>query len=353
MECGIVGLPGVGKTCLFNALTGSGVSLLGAGGKPHVGVAEIPDPRLALLAGCVETRKVTPATITFVDIPGIDTGHGAAKTGPILAHVRQVDAICEVVRCFDPAGGPLDPIRDINALEDELLLADLAVAEASLAKARRPARAGEAQARARVAVLEKVLGCLNDGAPLSTSTDFGASEQTIVRSYGLMSAKRVLYVANVGEDDPAGESEAARLVAGHAAETGGEAVTVCAQLEAELAELQESDRREMLEGLGLAEPAVGPLARAVCRLLEQVVFYTTSPKEIRAWTVAEGATAPEAAGVVHSDMQRGFIRAECYHVDDLAQLRSESAVKAAGRLRTEGKSYRIRDGEVIRVLFSV
>ena len=178
-------------------------------------------------------------------------------------------------------------------------------------------------------------------------------EQTIISSYGLVTAKRVLYVANVGEDDLAGESEPVELVRSHAASSGGEAVAVSGKLEAELAELDEADRLEMLEALGLTEPAIGPVARGVCRLLGLAVFYTTSPKEIRAWTVSAQATAPQAAGVVHSDMQRGFIRAECYSVDDLVQHESERAIRAAGRLRTEGKNSRIRDGDVMRFLFSV
>ncbi|MHC4963939.1 MAG: DUF933 domain-containing protein, partial [Planctomycetota bacterium] len=292
-------------------------------------------------------------TITFVDIPGIDVGQGGAKTATLLAHVREVDAICEVVRCFEGGADPVNPVRDIGALEDELILADLVVAEASLDRARKHIRGGDADAKARSIVLEKAMSVLEEGKPVRTITDWTEPEQAIIRSYGLMSAKRVLYVANVGEDDLAGESPAAGVIHEHADKTGGQAVTVCAELEAEISELDEADRKEMLEGLGLAEPAIAPLARAVCRLLGLAVFYTTSEKEIRAWTVTDGATAPEAAGVVHTDMQRGFIRAECYRVEDLAELGSEKAIKAAGRLRTEGKGYHVSDGDVIYVLFNV
>ena len=355
MECGIVGLPGAGKTTLFNALTGGHASIVPGASKPNVGVAPVPDPRLALVARFVETRKVTPATITLVDIPGIDAGGGAAKAGPLLSHVRQVDAICQVVRCFDDggAGRSIDPIGDIETLEIELILADLQLAESALDKAARPARSGDADAKARGAVLEKALEALNDSRPVRTITDWSQPQQTIISSYGLVTAKRVLYVANVGEDDLAGESEPVELVRSHAATSGGEAVAVSGKLEAELAELDDADRLEMLEALGLTEPAIGPVARGVCRLLGLAVFYTTSPKEIRAWTVSAQATAPQAAGVVHSDMQRGFIRAECYSVDDLVQHESEKAIRAAGRLRTEGKNSRIRDGDVMRFLFSV
>ncbi len=355
MECGIIGLPGVGKTTLFRALTGSAPGPA-AGSKPHVAVASIPDPRLDLISKFVPTGKVTPATLTFVDIPGIAAGAGAARAGRLLAHVRQVDAVCHVVRCWATPGaaeGAADPVRDIENLEVELILADLAVVEPAVDKATHPARAGDQEARARVAMLERVAGALNDGKPARTISDWGESERVLLTSYGLISAKPVLYVANVGEDDLEGRSVTAKRVCEHAATTAGESLAVCGALESELAELEASDRQEMLEGLGLVEPAIGPLARAVCRLLGLAVFYTTSAKEIRAWTVAAEATTPEAAGVVHSDMQRGFIRAECYSVDDLAELRSEKAIRAAGRIRTAGKSSRIREGDVMRVLFNV
>ncbi len=349
MECGIIGLPGSGKTSLFTALTGSRAIQPGGSGRPNIGVAAIPDPRLTVIAGYIEPRKITPASITFVDIPGINPGHGEGQSGALLAHVRQVDAICEVVRCFDGT----DVRRDITRLEEELVLADLAIVEPSLDKARRAARAGDAETKARVEVLDKALAVLGEGRPARTVPDFTPPQQMIVRGYGLITAKRMLYVANVSDDDLTGESEAARAVREYAASSGGESVTMCAMLEAELAELDEADRQEMLEGLGLAEPAIGPLARAVCRLLGLAVFYTAGDKEVRAWTVVADATAPEAAGVIHTDMQRGFIRAECYHVDDLVELESEKAIKAAGRLRTEGKRYKVRDGDVLHMLFNV
>ncbi len=349
MECGIIGLPGSGKTCLFTALSGSPAIHPGGSGRPNIAVAAIPDPRLAVIAGCIEPRTVTPASITFVDIPGIDPGEGAARSGPLLAHVRQVDAICEVVRCFDGT----DAQRDVIRLEEELVLADMAVVEPALDKAARAARSGDAETKARIAVLEKALAVLGEGRPARTVTDFTTAEQAIVRGLGLITAKRMLYVANVSEDDLSGESAQAQAVRDYAAATGGLAVVLCTLLESELAELDEADRGEMLEGLGLSEPAIGPLARAVCRLLGLRTFYTASEKEVRAWTVSEDATAPEAAGVIHTDMQRGFIRAECYHVDDLVELGDEKAIKAAGRLRTEGKGYHVRDGDIMHMLFNV
>lgn len=353
MECGIVGLPRTGKTSLFAALTGSKAVHAGGAARPNVGVASIPDPRLALLAECVQPRKVTAATITFVDIPGLEAGVGAAKNGPLLANLREVEAICEVVRCFGGPEMPPDPIRDINALADELILADLAVVEAALEKAAKAARGPDAEARVRIAVLEKVMPVLADGRPARDVTDWTPVQQMIVRGYGLMSAKPVLYVANIAEDELGREPDTALRVREYATKTGDEAVVLCAALEAEIIELEGDDQQEMLEGLGLVEPAIGPLTRAVCRLLGLAIFYTAGDKEVRAWTVADGATAPEAAAVIHTDMQRGFIRAECYDINDIAELGSEKAIKAAGKLRTEGKGYHVHDGDVIRVLFNV
>ncbi len=353
MECGLVGLPGSGKTSLFNALTWGHQTQAEGPGKHGVGVAALPDGRLRTINRFIETKKVTPATITFVDIAGFAPGIGAEKINLLLDRVRRVDALCEVVRCFPLAGVPADPARDISTFEDELLLADLAIVESALEKARRPARTGEAAAKARVTVLEKVLAALEAGRPARSVGGWTAAEEVLVRGYGLSSAKRILYVANVSEDDLAGSSEAAAEVRRHAESAGGEFIAVCAELEAEIARLPEADQAEMLAGLGLSEPAVEALGRAVCRLLGLVIFYTAGPKEIRAWTVAADATAPQAAGVIHTDLERGFIRAECYFVDDLVELGSEKAIKAAGRLRVEGKNYRLRDGDVIHVLFSV
>jgi hypothetical protein len=352
MECGIIGIPGVGKTCLFEALTGS-LPQGAAPGRPNIGVAHVPDPRLDQLAVWVESRKIVRATITFVDIPGIDPGHGAARTAPLLAHVRQVDALCHVVRCFSDGASAADPLRDIRRLEDELLLADLAMVEPALERIKRALRAPDPDTKARGEVLAKLLPVLAEGRPARELSGWTPQQQVIIRGLGLMSAKRVVYVANVDERDVAGTSPAARAVRDHAESSGMASLAVCATLESELAKLDEPDRAEMLEGLGLKEPAIGALARAVCRLLGLAVFYTAGEKEARAWTVAESATAPEAAGVIHTDMQRGFIRAECYHYDDIRELGSEKAVKAAGRMRTEGKAYHVRDGDVLRVLFNV
>ncbi len=356
MDCGIVGLPGVGKTALFCALTGSRRDVASGAARPHVGVAAIPDPRLELISSHIRSKKVTPASIRFVDIPGLAAGPSggapagrAAAANMLLAHIRQVDALCHVVRCFD---GPV-PARDIDALETELIIADMELAESARDRAARAARGGDADARARGAVLEKALAVLDEGRPVRTVSRWTEPERVNIRSYGLITAKPVLYVANVAENDLAGKGEPATLVCRQAEASGGGAVVVCAKLEAELAELEEPDRMELLESMGLSEPAIGPLARAAYRLLGLASFYTANDREIRAWTIPIDATAPEAAGAVHSDMQRGFIRAECYHIDDLEQYQSEKAIREAGKLRTEGKNYRMQDGDVVRFLFNV
>lgn len=360
MECGIVGLPGVGKTTLFSALTGNRAGLGGAaagGGKPNIGVAHVPDPRLKIIASFIPTKKIVPASIQFVDIPGVPPGGEAAKLNSFLSHVRKVDAVCHVVRCFDDGTGPqgIDAAGDIDRMDTELVLADLIVAESAIDKAKRAARTGDAENKARVAVLEKVLAALNDGKPIRAvlADGFSDAEQAILRSYGMITSKPVLYIANVGEDDLAGESDAVAAVRAHAAATGSQSVVLCAKLEAELAELDDADRDEMLQSMGLAEPASGPMARAVYALLGLSSFYTAGEKEVRAWTIRTGSGAPEAAGAIHSDIERGFIRAECYHVDDLVAYRTEKAIRDAGKLRSEGKNYCMRDGDVVHFLFNV
>lgn len=359
MECGIVGLPGVGKTTLFNCLTGANASGFSgggaAGGKPNVGVAHIPDPRLPLIAEFIPTKKIVHATIQFVDIPGVAPGSGATKINAFLSHVRQVDALVHVVRCFDDGSGPgkIDAAGDIDRMDTELAIADLQVAESALDKAARTARTGEADAKARVAVMEKVLAVLNEGKPVRSMGGWSAADRTILTGYGMITAKPVLYVANVAEHDLQGKSAAAQAVIKHAKDSGGQAVVLCAKLEAELAELDDADRLEMLKSMGLSEPAIGPLARAANALLGLASFYTAGEKEVRAWPITIGATAPEAAGSVHSDIERGFIRAECYLVDDLVQYKTEKGIREAGKLRSEGKNYSMQDGDVVHFLFNV
>lgn len=350
MDIGLVGLPGSGKTALFNALTGSNVS--GFSDKPNVGVANIPDPRLDTIAEYIPPQKLVPATIHLVDVPGVAPGSDAKKLNKFLEHVRQMDGVIHVVRCFDD-GNPVDAAGDIEKMATELILADLVVAESAKDKAARHARSGDADARARVALLEKLAAALDEGLPISSIEGLSEAEHHMIRSYGMITAKPMLYVANVGEDEVDGASDAAKAVAEHAASVGSESVAVCAQLEAELAELDAGDRDEMLESLGLTEPAIGPLARAANAVLGLTTFYTAGEKEVRAWNIPVGATAPEAAGAIHSDIQRGFIRAECFHMNDLVEFKSEKAIRDAGKLRSEGKSYVMQDGDVVHFLFNV
>lgn len=353
MQCGIVGLPGAGKTTLFSALTGMSLADLPGGGmKPHIGIAPVPDPRLHTIAHYITTKKIVPATIEFVDLPGVPPGSEPGKLNNFLSHVRKVDAICHVVRCFDDGGG-VDPKRNIETMETELVLADLVVAESAKDKAERPARSGDRDAKQRLAVLERVVEVLNEGEPIRKVDNWTDAERAVLRSYGMISTKPVMYVANVGEDEIAADSAAAKHVHEYAQAHGSEAVTLCAKLEAEMSELDENDRDEMLESMGLSEPAIGPMARAVYAQLGLMSFYTAGDKEVRAWTVRQGATAPEAAGAIHSDLQRGFIRAECYHIDDLVQHMSEKAIREAGKYRSEGKNYQMQDGDVVHVLFNV
>lgn len=351
MEVGIVGLPRSGKTTLFNALTGSAVT--GFDDKAHVGVAAIPDPRLLVIADHINPKKIINASLKLVDIPGVSAGGEAKKLAAALEQIRQVDAICLVVRCFDDGTGTVDAASDVSTMETELALADLVVAEGAKDRATRNARAGGAEAKARVELLERVTAALEEGRPVRAAEEWSDQDRTLLSSYGFITAKPVLYVANIEEDDLAGESEHVAAIRGVAESNGGGFVALSAKLEAELAECDEGDRVELLESLGLAEPAIGPLARTAHETLGLTTFYTAGEKEVRAWTIPIGANAPSAAGAIHSDIERGFIRAECYHIDDLVEHGSEKKLKEVGRLRSEGKGYVMQDGDVVHFLFNV
>lgn len=362
MEAGIVGLPNVGKSTLFNALTMSKAAQSAnypfCTIEPNEGVVSVPDGRLQRITKYIVPKKIVPAALKLVDIAGIVKGasEGQGLGNKFLTHIREVDAILQVVRCFeDPdvihVTGRVNPVSDIETIEIELMLADIQTLENSLSKAERTAKSGDKDAKYRVEVIRKCLAHLGTEQPLR-KLEFDEAEAKVVRSYGLMTAKPILYVANVDEGDLEGKGPLVQQVRDFAAKVGASVVPVCAKLESEIAELDEADRAEMLEGAGLAEPALAVLAREAYRVLGLQSYFTAGEMEVRAWTIPIGATAPQAAGVIHTDFEKGFIRAEIYTLDDLETYKTEKDIRAAGKLRVEGKSYVMQDGDICHFLFN-